>query len=500
MVKQMNRQPDSHQVQFLSIKNKSLQCLASFVLCVVFLSLTAAWNRFPFVFSDSGTYIDVAITHFWPGDRSALYSLFIYPLHLKLTLWPVVLVQAAMTWYLVRVFFRTFARAFREEQVVLSVLVLGLCSSAPWFVGQIMPDVFAALLILAIATAVIGQDRLARFDRVAIPLLIAFFITTHLSYLIIASGTLALCLLIRLLSGRPTPPLARVFTKVNISMVAAIALGVLTMLSFNIITKRGATLASTGNVMLLGKLIDQGIALDYMTEACPSRAWPICATLPELKQIKARAVAQGKPIGAVSDTFLWGGPLVQLGGMTVVSKYASEITNGAMRAYPSQFLQEALRGFLAQTVTFQVGDDMIRYNPDTSIHQIIERHFDADTYAAFQSSRQYQQQLHVDRFRIADNVLLGLSALVVAGYLLLHWRSNVPLAQFTLVVLGGMVLNTMVTGALSAVHDRYGSRVSWLVPLIALFIISEYIRNKTGTVRVVETGKPRDAMSPARSV
>ena len=496
----MNRQIDRPEVQFLAIKNKNLQCLASFVLCVIFFSLTAVWNRFPFVFSDSGTYIDVAITHFWPGDRSALYSLFIYPLHWKVTLWPVVLVQAAMTWYLVRAFFRTFASAFREEQVVLSALVLGLCSSAPWFVGQIMPDVFAALLILAIATAVIGQNRLAKIDRLAIPLLIAFFITTHLSYLIIASGTLALCLLIRLLSGRTGTPMARVFTKVNMSMVAAIALGVAMMLSFNIVTKRGATLASTGNVMLLGKLIDQGIALDYMTDACPSHAWPICATLPKLKEIKARAVSQGKPIGAVSDTFLWGGPLVDLGGMTAVSKYASEITNGAMRAYPAQFIEEGVRGFLAQTITFQVGDDMLRYNPDTSIHQIIERHFDAATYAAFQSSRQYEQQLHVDRFRVVDNVLLALSALVVAGYLLLHWRSNVPLAQFTLVVLGGMVLNTMVTGALSAVHDRYGSRVSWLVPLIALFIISEYIRNKTGTVRVVETGKPRDTMSPARSV
>lgn len=498
----MNPQTETDEVQFLFIKNQNLQRLVSFVLCVLFLSLTAIWNRFPFVFADSGTYIDVAITHFWPGDRSALYSLFIYPLHLKITLWPVVLVQAAMTWYLVRVFFRTFARAFREEQVVLSVLVLSLCSSAPWFVGQIMPDVFAALVILAITTAVIGQDRLTKFDQWALPLLVAFFITTHLSYLIIASATLGVCLLIRLLSRRPASSMSRLFTKVNISMVGAIALGLATMLAFNIVTKRGPTLASTGNVMMLGKLIDQGIALDYMTSACPSHNWPICTMLPELKQIKARAVAKNRPIGAASDAFLWNGPVVQLGGMAAVSRYASEINSGALRAYPEKFVQEGARGFLAQAVTFQVGDDMIPYDRDSSINRIIARHFDSPTYAAFQSSRQFLGQLYVDRFRALDNVLLALSALVVAGYLLLRWRSHVQMTQVILAVFTGVVVNAMVTGSLSAVHDRYGSRVSWLLPLIALFIISEYIRKKSGTARAMETGKPYGAPSqaPARSV
>ena len=56
----------------------------------------AVWNGYPIVFADTGTYLSQAI-HLYAGwDRPVFYSLFMLPLHLTVTLWPVVVAQALL--------------------------------------------------------------------------------------------------------------------------------------------------------------------------------------------------------------------------------------------------------------------------------------------------------------------------------------------------------------------------------------------------------------------
>ena len=49
------------------------------------------------MFADTGTYLSQAMHHYLGWDRPVFYSLFIYPLHLGLTIWPVILVQSCLT-------------------------------------------------------------------------------------------------------------------------------------------------------------------------------------------------------------------------------------------------------------------------------------------------------------------------------------------------------------------------------------------------------------------
>ncbi len=65
-------------------------------LAAALLVWPAVWNGYPLVFADTGTYLSQAIEHYVGWDRPVFYSLFMLPLHLTLTTWPVIAVQALL--------------------------------------------------------------------------------------------------------------------------------------------------------------------------------------------------------------------------------------------------------------------------------------------------------------------------------------------------------------------------------------------------------------------
>jgi hypothetical protein len=45
--------------------------------------------------------------------------------------------------------------------------------------------------------------------------------------------------------------------------------------------------------------------------------------------------------------------------------------------------------------------------------------------------------------------------------------------SFFAVTFGGIIVNGIICGALSAVNDRYQARVIWLIPLTAVVIVAK---------------------------
>src|SRR5262249_9145888 len=64
--------------------------LVACALAAAILLWPAAWNGYPLVFADTGTYLSQAIEHYIGWDRPVFYSLFLLPLHMTLTTWPVI--------------------------------------------------------------------------------------------------------------------------------------------------------------------------------------------------------------------------------------------------------------------------------------------------------------------------------------------------------------------------------------------------------------------------
>src|SRR5690242_13587429 len=69
-------------------------------LTLLFLAI-AIWNRFPLVFYGTGGYLAEGLEGAFLPERSSVYSLLLYLTGSSMSLWPVVILQAAMTAYLV---------------------------------------------------------------------------------------------------------------------------------------------------------------------------------------------------------------------------------------------------------------------------------------------------------------------------------------------------------------------------------------------------------------
>ena len=139
--------------------------IAPILLAGVLLTWPALWNRYPLVFSDTGTYLSQAIEHYAGWDRPIFYSLFLLPLHLTLTTWPVIAAQALLTAHTLHLARRTLFADASDWWLVPLAGVMATATALPWFVAQLMPDVFTGLLVLALILLILLPERLSPGER-----------------------------------------------------------------------------------------------------------------------------------------------------------------------------------------------------------------------------------------------------------------------------------------------------------------------------------------------
>ena len=122
---------------------------APILLSAAVLLWPALWNGYPLVFSDTGTYLSQAIEHYLGWDRPVFYSLFLLPLHMTLTTWPVIVVQALLVTHTLHLVRRALLPQVSGWWLLPCVGFLSVATALPWFASQLMPDIFTPLLVLA---------------------------------------------------------------------------------------------------------------------------------------------------------------------------------------------------------------------------------------------------------------------------------------------------------------------------------------------------------------
>ncbi len=420
---------------------------AAFLLASLALLWPAAWNGYPLVFSDTGTYLSQAIQHYLGWDRPAFYSLFLYPLHMCITTWPAIVAQAVITVWLLRL---SLPQAGRWGLGAV-VGILAVVSPLPFVVAQLMPDLFTGLLVLALLLLVQAPERLTRRERWALTGFVAFAMTVHLSNLPIGGGVLAVLLIWRRRLGAAAPlgrgGLAR--------LAAAPALAVTALVAMNLAGFGRASIAPFGNVFVLARVIYDGPGMDVLRRDCPRPGWLLCGSLGHFPP--------------TADGFLWraDSPLARAGGAKRVSAEADGIIRAAVEAEPGRALRAALRNGLRQLVRFRTGDGLHPW--PATVTPWIRRDFPRFELRAYAAARQTRGLPVVppglaDVHRVAALAAIGACLLLLPGAL---WRRR-PAGGLIVAVLLTLVLNAFVTGALSGPQARYQSRVMWLPVLAAL--------------------------------
>ena len=442
---------------------------------LLFLSF-AIWNGFPFLFTDSLSYITSGIDLIAPFDRPIFYGLFIRATGAIFQVWGEVICQSALLAILLlklsNILFPRMSKGF----LYLWFLLITLFTSAPWFIGQISPDIFTSILFLALIIWALIYQESRILSSIFIGAVITLSICVHSSNLLIGALTSAAITLWLIFQGTPLVSLKKFVLLIGISLIAAIFL----IIPSNVWSHYGATLNPTGKVFILARILEDGPGLKYLRVICPTSELKTCASLPILEQ--ARLVEVQDPDSKspelrnlVASSFLWGGGLALSGGVFSVNSEAGLIIKGALKAYPLEQFSALIRNMSNQLITFSVGEQLNSTLKMEAINNLFRTHFPR-FYTSYQNSQQSLGKIEEITFFLnpiyfymvlfSTILLLGLCLFLLRGTNVNKKYSLSLYALFTF-----LVSNALVSGGLSGVFERYQSRVVWLVPAISILFV-----------------------------
>ena len=225
------------------------------MLSSLMLLLPALYNHYPLVNPDTATYLASGFKPETPFDRPITYGLLIWLFTLNgLSLWLMVLAQAVIISLLI---FRIVKNIGNGKQALLKgllvILFLATCSSLPWVVSQVQPDVFTSIGFLCIVLLLIGKET----KRTGIALYVLFFVSVavHLSHPVLFCVTLLMLLSAKKLFAAKTS-----YRLLNRKIL------ILIFLSLSSLAIMGAALSKSKHVFFVGSLLEKGVLKKYLDE------------------------------------------------------------------------------------------------------------------------------------------------------------------------------------------------------------------------------------------
>jgi len=246
----------------------------SIVLTMSFLLVTPAlYNGFPLVYGDSASYL-LGFTPY----RSVGYFIFNRIVDMKVSPWPGIVLQSLIASWTIWQFASALFDISDFPRMFLLAVFLTVATSLPWFVSWIMPDIFTALMIIALVLLCFAHDALSRISKIILVMLIGMALAFHHANLPVALWILPALGLCALLGWRPSRPFLHGFFESGLGLT----LGAVAMLTMNLASGQ-VGLSRSGSVFLLARMLEDGTALSYLEQTCPRQHFAVCADLNELK-------------------------------------------------------------------------------------------------------------------------------------------------------------------------------------------------------------------------
>jgi hypothetical protein len=172
---------------------------------------------------------------------------------------------------------------------------------------------------------------------------------------------------------------------------------------------------------------------------------------------------------ATSDYFLWRGPLKAAGSWDGLAPYAGSIAVASILYEPGTFIQASLASFGQQLVRFATGDGLGIHGPGSNI-RCTEGLFCGQRQQRNLGSRQETGRLDWTIISYVHKVSVEIGLFVIVILLPGAFRADRALGGSICMLSVAVAANAAVTGALSAVHDRYQSRVAGLIVVAAMVL------------------------------
>ncbi len=440
-------------------------------LTFLFLAV-AMWNRFPLVFYDTGGYLAEGLQGAILPERSPVYSLLLAAAGGAFSLWPVVILQAAMTAYLIALTARAEVKGLSLGALIAIGVILMLATGIGWYVGQVEPDCMTALVVLGTYLLLFRSEFLGARQSLLVGTFTGLAVACHPSHLGLMGGLLVIAFVLRIVffplrpshareratgtspASAPRAGEADLVSPKILPALGAFALALVLIFASNFYLTRQIFLSRSASEFVFARLMQDGIVKRLLDDTCPQSGYQLCG---HQNQLKTRA-----------DAWLWGPDSLfrAEGGFQGEHDEETRIIADSIRRYPLRQLVAATDDSVRQFFTFKTGDgiESQEWVLEPVIKQAAPGELPAYLAAPQQHNRLRFTTLNMIHVTVGMLSLLGLIVLLHDAVKRRHWRE----LRLPALVLTALIGNAIVCGTFSNPHDRYQSRLIWLPVLVLI--------------------------------
>src|ERR1700690_796298 len=133
------------------------------VACFLLLIAPALWNGFALLQYDTGGYLAPWYDGRLEMNRPLPYGLLLVAGH-WFDFWPVLIVQSALTIWVLALTLRAEGLGGRPELLLGAVAALSIFTTLPWLTAILLTDIFAGLSVLALYLLLLREDTLRSLE------------------------------------------------------------------------------------------------------------------------------------------------------------------------------------------------------------------------------------------------------------------------------------------------------------------------------------------------
>ncbi len=406
------------------------------------------------------------------ASRSIYYGLIVFVLDAVGGLWAATMFQALIAGLCVGLLVCRGLN-WRGPWAILGLgaaLVLG--TGASLFAGLMMPDLFAATAVLAIAMLAVFWDRLGWTDRGLLTATAVIGVVTHDSTLLIVVG-LTVCIGLGWLARRKAAEGQRL-RAAAIAGVIVVLLGAGAQVAFSKAAEAFSGYPPARFPYLTAHLAHTEAGATFIKADCATRRWAVCAYADALpRDWNAFLFTPGPGFGGASSQ-----------DKMKLSEDDLPLAVAFVKARPGEALMLGLRETGRQLAMFGLYDVEPRDMAPPGWEGVPQR-----VSAGVEGTRLWSRPALLAGF---SNLTIGVGVagvLALAAGLAAGWRrlSDTRLRMLTALVVAGLLGNAVVCGLLASPYDRFQARMMWLAPLLAICVWISLINKKTAGGSAPET-------------
>jgi hypothetical protein len=442
-----------------------LHWAAAIIVSIAALLAPAIWNGFPLIYPDTGGYLERPFDGTLEIGRSALYGTLL-AVGIPLQFWPTVMIQALLTLWIIALVLKVHGLGGKPLLFALLMIGLSALTSLPWYVGQLMPDIFLPLAVLALYVLAFHRGVLAHWEIGALVAFIAMAMAFHMTIV-----ALALALVFVFAALKPVASYLRMPTPALVLPAAALVVGLLAGPISNLGITGTFAFTPGSTTFLFGRMVQDGIVARYLADHCPDNTLRLCTHRDELP--------------TTANDWLWNdrSPLFKLGWWSGFEPEANRIIRESLVRYPGRHVVTAVSSATGQLTHFQTGEGM--HSIDTGHSEAVLVQHAPSAAEPLRASRQQHNQFDFTLIRMIQVPLAWLS--MAALVLVIGFRRNFAdrtSAALAATCLFALLTNAAICGIFSGPDPRYQSRIVWLAPFAAaVAFLARRADDRSGCVR-----------------